>query len=69
MPGDPKECGLHARNRRKFAMTARNAEAADKIQKLAETWDSLAAELDSASIFLEVMSDIGSDQIGPPKAA
>ena len=69
MPGDPKECRLHARNCRRFAMTASSADAADKFQKLAETWDLLAAELDSARIFLDTMNDIGSDQAEPTKAA
>jgi hypothetical protein len=50
-------------------MTARNAEAADKFQKLAETWDSLAAELDAARVFLDAMNDIASDRTGPPRAA
>jgi hypothetical protein len=56
-------------NCRRFAITARNAEAADKFQKLAETWDSLAAELDSARVFLDTMGELGSDQTGPPQAA
>jgi hypothetical protein len=50
-------------------MTASSSDAADRFQKLAETWDSLAAELDSARIFLDTMSDIGSDQAEPTKAA
>ena len=69
MPGDPKECRLHARNCRKLAMTARTAEAADTFLSLAQDWDSLAAELESARIFLATMTAINSDQAEPPKAA
>jgi hypothetical protein len=69
MPGDPKECRLHARNCRKLAMTARTAEAADTFLSLAQNWDSLAAELESARIFLATMTAIDSDQAEPPKAA
>jgi hypothetical protein len=50
-------------------MTARTKEAADTFLNLAQNWDSLAAELDSARIFLDAMNDINSDQTGPPKAA
>ena len=69
MPGDPKECRLHARNCHKLAMTARTAEAADTFLSLAQNWDSLAAELESAQIFLATMTAIESDQAEPPKAA
>ena len=69
MPGDPKECRLHARNCRKFAMTTQSAEAADTFLSMAENWDSLAAELESARIFLATMTAIDSDQAEPPKAA
>ena len=69
MPGDPKECRLHARNCRKLAMTARTAEAADTFLSLAQDWDSLAAELESERIFLATMSAIDSDQAESPKAA
>ena len=69
MPGNPKECRLHARSCRKLATTARTAEAADTFLSLAQNWDSLAAELESARIFLATMTAINSDQAEPPKAA
>ena len=69
MPGDPKECRLHARNCRKLATTARTAESADTFLSLAQDWDSLAAELESARIFLATMTAIDSDQAESPKAA
>ena len=69
MPGDPKECRLQAGNCRKLATTARSAGAADTFLGLAENWDSLAAELESARIFLATMTAINSDQAEPPKAA
>jgi hypothetical protein len=50
-------------------MTARSAEAADTFLGLAENWESLAAELESARIFLDTMTAIDSDQAEPPKAA
>lgn len=69
MHGEPKECRLHARDCRTFAMTARSAEAADTFLSMAENWDALAAELESAQIFLATMTAINSDQSEPPKAA
>ena len=69
MPGDPKECRLHAQNCRKLATTARTAESADTFLSLAQDWDSLAAELESARIFLATMTAIDSDQAEPSKAA
>ena len=50
-------------------MTSRHKDSADKFQKLAETWDSIAAELERARVFLATMSAIDSDQAEPPRAA
>lgn len=69
MPGNPKECRVHARSCRRLAMTASNAEVAERFLYLAETWESLAAEFDSAQIFLATMDAINSDRSEPPKAA
>ena len=69
MPGDPKECRVHARNCRKLALTARNAEAAENFLLLAETWDSLAGELESNHVFLATMNAIEPDQSETTKAA
>jgi hypothetical protein len=50
-------------------LISRSAESADTFLSLAENWESLAAELESARIFLATMTAIDSDQAEPPKAA
>jgi hypothetical protein len=56
MPGDAKECRMHAANCRQLAATAPNESSRQTFTHLAETWEKLAAELVSAEAFLKVMA-------------
>jgi hypothetical protein len=56
MPDDPVECRVHAANCRQLAAEARGSEARQTFLSLAETWDRLAAELESAQSFLKAMA-------------
>ena len=68
MPGDPKECQLHARNCRRLAITAENADVAKRFQYLAHMWDSLAAR--DVRTFLATLNDMDSARTEPrPRAA
>jgi hypothetical protein len=58
MPGDPKECRLHAAHCRDLAVQANNPSAKEAFTKLAEHWDRLASELESAQAFLVAMAAI-----------
>ena len=68
MPGDPKECQLHARNCRRQAITAENADVAKRFQYLAHMWDLLAAR--DVRTFLATLNDMDSARTEPrPRAA
>jgi hypothetical protein len=56
MPGDPKECRMHAANCRTLAAQATTPSAKETFTSLAETWDRLAAELENAQTFLKAMA-------------
>jgi hypothetical protein len=58
MPGDPSECRLHAANCRKLAEAAHTAEAKEQFLNLARQWDHLAADLESADVFIRTMVDM-----------
>jgi hypothetical protein len=58
VPGDPKECRMHAANCRTLAAQATSPSAKKTFTNLAETWDRLAAELESAQTFLKAMAAI-----------
>ena len=55
MPGDPKECRMHAANCRTLAAQT-SPSAKETFTHLAETWERLAAELESAQTFLKAMA-------------
>jgi len=58
MPGDPKECRMHAANCRDLAAQATNPSAKESFTKLAEQWERLASELESAEAFLIAMAAV-----------
>ncbi len=58
MPGDPRECRLRAANCRAFAANASNPAAKETFTDLAEHWERIAAELESAQAFLKAMAAI-----------
>jgi hypothetical protein len=58
VPGDPKECKMHAANCRTLAAQATSPAAKETFTNLAETWERLAAELESAQTFLKAMAAI-----------
>jgi len=47
MPGDPKECRLHAAECFRAADTATNPKSQEEFQQLAKTWLKLATEFES----------------------
>jgi hypothetical protein len=55
MPGDPKGCREHAANCYVLAAQATSPSAKKAFTGLAEHWERLAAELESAQTFLTVM--------------
>jgi hypothetical protein len=55
VPGDLKECRMHAANCRTLAAQA-TPSAKETFTHLAETWERLAAELESAQTFLKAMA-------------
>jgi hypothetical protein len=64
MPGDPKECRMHAANCRDLAARATHPSAKEAFTNLAQHWERLASELDSAEAFLLAMAAIESKK--PP---
>ena len=56
MPGDPKECRAHAANCRDLAAQTTNPSAEESFTNLAQHWERLASELDSAEAFLLAMA-------------
>jgi hypothetical protein len=60
MPGDPKACREHASNCRTLAAHATNPSAKATFVSLAEAWERLAAELESAEVFLRAMGAVES---------
>jgi hypothetical protein len=58
MPGDPKECRQHAANCRRLADEAGTVLTRETFLNLADTWERLAAELESAQVFIRVMEEM-----------
>jgi hypothetical protein len=61
MPGDPKECREHASNCRILAAQATTPSTRATFLNLAEAWERLAAELESAQVFLRAMGAVESN--------
>ena len=57
MPGDPKECRDHASGCRKLAANAEGV-VRERLLTLAETWERLAAEHESAQALLAALQTI-----------
>ena len=53
VPGDPNECRMHARECLRLAESASKEAARETFSKLANTWLSLAAELERNQALLE----------------
>jgi hypothetical protein len=58
MPGNPKECRQHAANCRQLAYEASSVLGRNTLLNLADTWERLAAELESAERFIQAMQEI-----------
>ena len=58
MPGDPKECRERARNCRLLAEEASDAQSKQTFLDLAQSWSSLAAELEDALAFLNALKEM-----------
>jgi hypothetical protein len=58
MPGNPVECRQHAVNCKRLAAEATAPQAKEYFIGLAAQWEHLAAELESAEIFLQTMKEI-----------
>ena len=58
MPGDPKECRLHARHCIELAEQSRTPEERQRFLHLSETSINLATELESAQAFLRAMDGV-----------
>jgi hypothetical protein len=56
MPGNPKECREHAANCRSLAEQTSNPSAKEAFTSLANHWERLASELESAEAFLLAMA-------------
>jgi len=64
MPGNSKECRQHADNCRRLASEAASVSGRNTFLNLADHWERLAAELESAELFIKAMREIK-----PPIAA
>jgi hypothetical protein len=53
MPGDPKKCREHALQCAEMAQRARNPEHETTLTNLAQTWISLAVELERSHALLD----------------
>jgi hypothetical protein len=58
MPGNPTECHNHSLHCAQLAETAATPEARRALIVLAQTWQRLAAELESDQAFLQAMSEL-----------
>jgi hypothetical protein len=57
MPVDPKECREHAVRCRTVAARATDLTASEILLELANTWERLASQLESATVFLKAMKE------------
>jgi hypothetical protein len=60
MPGDPKECRQHAENCRRLATESTTVAGRNNFLNLADTWERLAADLESIDPFIKTMQQIKS---------
>jgi hypothetical protein len=58
MPGNPNECRQHAANCRQLAAEATSVAGRDTLMNLAEGWERLARELESAESFTKAIQEI-----------
>ena len=58
MPGDPKECRMHAHNCLQLADASANAEITRTFVDLAHSWTKLALDLESAQALLVAVEDM-----------
>ena len=58
MPGDPAQCRAHALQCVQLAGAAPNAEGCQKLLRLAEMWNTLAAELESVQPLLTAINEM-----------
>jgi hypothetical protein len=64
MPGDPKECRQRALNCILMAKGASSPEAKDHFYKLAQSWISLAVDLEQSQAFFAALDDgVSSDEL------
>jgi hypothetical protein len=56
MPGDPKECRLHATNCIRLAEEAINPDVKRTFVDLAHHWNRLAVELEDAQVLLNTLN-------------
>ena len=70
MPGNPRECRQHAQRCAQLANEAVSPDARRTFLTLSQTWLSLAAKLESASVFLNAINgmeiDLPPDPIALP---
>jgi hypothetical protein len=59
MAGDPKQCREHAAQCKDLAAHTLDRRATAAFMDLAETWERLAAELESSQVFVRAMEQIG----------
>jgi hypothetical protein len=69
MPGDPKEYREHAANCYVLAAQATSPSAKKALTDLAEHWERLASELESAQNFLRAMAEIPPNKPSSPSDA
>jgi hypothetical protein len=67
MPGDPNVCRERARECAELAARARNPEHKAMLDRLAQTWLSLADELERAHALLKAYPPDDSDGSEPPE--
>jgi hypothetical protein len=58
MPGDPQQCRLNAQRCLLLAKHARRPKLRRNLTDLAETWNKLAAELESDQVLLSAIAEL-----------
>jgi hypothetical protein len=68
MPGDPKECRLHAMNCLQLSEEAIDPKLKQTFVDLAQHWNKLAVELEDAQVLLNTLNALGlkTDSASPP---
>jgi hypothetical protein len=67
MPGDPKECRQHALNCMLLAKQTANQESKQTFLGLAQSWTSLAVELEDSQALLNAINEIGLENAAEPE--